>query len=145
MVKNDNMLKVMLDTKEREKMFQARMEGYKEGYSKGYDKALEIAMDVKNLVGQTEELRPAIRFLNQSKSQLVDKIVEETGEVVEAYNDGESKERLAEEIADVQEACETLLAKLGYSQKERRNVRLAVIEKNLKRNYYMPPKGTYGD
>lgn len=84
------------------------------------------------------ELRPATKFLNQSRGQLLDKIVEECQEVVDAFNDGESRERVAEEVADVQEACETFLAKLGYSNRGRSLIRKAVLEKNQKRGYYEP-------
>ena len=67
---------------------------------------------------------------------LIDKIVEECDEVVQAFNDGERKERIAEEIADVQLACETALSGLGFHEKERREIRLKDIKKNTDRGYY---------
>ena len=85
------------------------------------------------------ELRPATKFLNQSRARLLDKIVEECQEVVDAFNDGEPRERVAEEVADVQEACETFLAKLGYSERGRRLIREGVLRKNGERGYYDEP------
>ena len=43
---------------------------------------------------------------------------------------------LAEEIADLQFACETLLAKIRPDVKERRGIRKFVICKNYNRGYY---------
>jgi hypothetical protein len=128
--------------------------GLADGYADGYDKAMD---DMKGLLkkyhvgvdkpgmAEEKELKPAIRFLGISTRALIDKIVEECDEVVQAYNDGESKERLAEEIADVQESCETALAGLGYHEKERREIRMKVIQKNTAREYYMPPRDKWGD
>jgi hypothetical protein len=125
--------------------------GYADGFSDGYDKALKnvMALADKHAYGtkkiEQAELKPAIRFLGNSMKSLIDKIVEECDEVVDAFNDGEKPERIAEEIADVQEACETALAGLGYHEKERHNIRLMVIEKNADRGYYMPPREKYGN
>jgi NTP pyrophosphatase (non-canonical NTP hydrolase) len=129
-------------------------EGLQDGFAEGYDRAIadvqgilkkyHVGTEKQDMV-QEKELKPAIRFLGISQRALIDKIVEECDEVVQAYNDGESKERLAEEIADVQEACETALAGLGLHEKERRVVRLQVIKKNAHRGYYMPPRSKFGD
>ena len=129
-------------------------EGQKDGFEKGYDRAMQDMQGIlkkyhvgveKPRMAEEKELKPAIRFLGGSMKSLIDKIVEECDEVVEAYNDGESKERLAEEIADVQLACETALAGLGYHERERRGIRLKDIKKNADRGYYMPPREKYGD
>ena len=125
-------------------------EGYADGFSAGWDKAIESVMALadKHAYGrkvEEAELKPAIRFLHQTEQKLIDKIVEECDEVIEAFNDGENRERIAEEVADVQEACETYLAKLGYSADERKQVRLQVIDKNGKRGYYMAKEGSFGD
>lgn len=127
-------------------------EGYSDGWSDGYDQAIknttELAM--KCAVGGSKapaekELRPAVRFMHLSKSQQLNKVVEECDEVVQAWNDGESVERIAEEVADLQQACETMLAMLGYTEAQRKEIRLAVIDKNGRRGYYMPPRDKYGD
>jgi hypothetical protein len=56
---------------------------------------------------------------------------------VSKFHPGQSVRILsAEEIADVQLACETALSGLGFHEKERRNIRLANIQKNTKRGYY---------
>jgi len=125
-------------------------EGYRKGYSDGYDKALEATREVAKKYLTPEEtpeheLKPAIRFLSQPLKTLIDKVAEECQEVIDAYNDGETKERVAEELADVQLACETALSKLGYHEKERRKIRLDNIHKNEVRDYYMPPREKYGD
>ena len=125
-------------------------EGYADGFSEGWDKAIKsvLALADKHAYGkkvEEAELKPAIRFLHQSQQKLLDKIVEECDEVIEAFNDGESKERIAEEVADVQEACETYLAKLGFTADGRKQVRLQVIDKNGKRGYYMAKEGSFGD
>lgn len=48
----------------------------------------------------------------------------------------EGKMRIAEELADIQEACETAMAILGLSEHERQNVRKKVLLKNASRGYY---------
>lgn len=130
-------------------------EGYSEGFSDGYDAALKNIRDVaeKCAIGgpkkseqpEEKQLRPAVRFLHQSKARQIDKIVEECEEVVQAWNDGERVERIAEEVADLQQACETMLAMLGYTEEQRKNIRLKVVEKNSRRGYYMPPREKYGN
>ena len=110
-------------------------EGYREGYSDGYDKARENAREVaEKYLGQ--ELKPAIRFMHTSIGQQINKIFEEIREVADAYNDGESIDRVAEEACDVQQACETLLAMLGYDDEARRKLRQKVLCKNASRGYY---------
>lgn len=120
-------------------------EGMKEGFRKGYDKAMadmqgilkkyHVGVEVPEMA-EEKELKPATHFLGEPMQLLIDKIVEECSEVVEAFNDGEKKERIAEEIADVQLACETALSGLGFHEKERREIRLQCIQKNDKRGYY---------
>lgn len=127
-------------------------EGYSDGWSDGYDQAIknttELAM--KCAVGGSKapaekELRPAVRFMHRGKSQQLNKVVEECDEVIQAWNDGEGDERVAEELVDVQMACETMLAMLGYTEEQRKKIRLDVINKNSRRGYYMPPKEKYGN
>ena len=120
-------------------------EGQKDGFAKGYDRAMKDMQGIlkkyhvgvdKPGMAEEKELKPAIHFLGDSIQSLIDKIVEECDEVVQAFNDGERKERVAEEIADVQLACETALSGLGLHEKERRKIRLQCIQKNDKRGYY---------
>jgi phosphoribosyl-ATP pyrophosphohydrolase len=134
--------KEMAEITMRNQKAQSYGEGYADGFSAGYDKALDNVAELANkyLYGEkadeNEELKPAIHFLGDSIQSLIDKIVEECDEVVEAFNDGEKQERIAEEIADVQLACETALSGLGFHERERRNIRLQCIQKNDKRGYY---------
>lgn len=129
-------------------------EGLADGFAEGYDRAIADVQGIlkKYHVGVEEpekvqemELKPAVRFLRQSHGAHIDKIVEECQEVVDAFRDGEPLERLAEEIADVQEACETALAGFGFNEVQRREIRMKVIKKNSDRDYYMPERGLYGD
>jgi phosphoribosyl-ATP pyrophosphohydrolase len=120
-------------------------EGLRDGFEEGYDRAMKDMQGIlkKYHVGvekpelqEEKELKPAVHFLGNSMQSLIDKIVEECDEVVQAFNDGEKKERIAEEIADVQLACETALSGLGFHEKERREIRLKDIKKNTDRGYY---------
>jgi phosphoribosyl-ATP pyrophosphohydrolase len=120
-------------------------EGLRDGFEEGYDRAMKDMQGIlkKYHVGvekpelqEEKELKPAVHFLGNSMQSLIDKIVEECDEVVQAFNDGERKERVAEEIADVQLACETALSGLGFHEKERREIRLKDIKKNTDRGYY---------
>jgi phosphoribosyl-ATP pyrophosphohydrolase len=120
-------------------------EGLRDGFEEGYDRAMKDMQGIlkKYHVGvekpelqEEKELKPAVHFLGNSMQSLIDKIVEECDEVVQAFNDGERKERIAEEIADVQLACETALSGLGFHEKERRQIRLKDIKKNTDRGYY---------
>ena len=133
--------KAMADIEIRCKRSEAYNDGLKEGFTEGYDKAIKDAQKVIARYNLDEKtgLKPALRFLGNPMRTLIDKVVEECGEVVEAYNDGHAKSHLAEELVDVQEACETALAGLGYHEKERKKLRSMVIKKNDDRGYYKPP------
>ena len=126
-------------------------DGYKEGFSEGYDAALEKAREVaeKYNLGVDEpkekELKPATRFLGISLGDQVNKIHAELNEVIKAVMDNEGKERIAEEIADVQQACETALAILGLTEEQRQEIRRKVVMKNSLRGYYAPERDKYGD
>ena len=151
-----------METKEQvmqgvDKMLSANLEGmrkfndgYREGFEDGYNMALEKAREVAekyNLGNEPEEkeLKPATRFLGSSIADQIKKIHAEWLEVMNAYMDNEGKERIAEELADVQQACETALAILGLTEDERREARRKVIAKNSKREYYAPERDKYGD
>ena len=137
--------KAIEDMQKRIEKSELYNEGLRDGFEEGYDRAMKDMQGIlkKYHVGvekpelqEEKELKPAVHFLGNSLQSLIDKIVEECDEVVEAFNDGEKKERIAEEIADVQLACETALSGLGFHEKERRKIRLQCIQKNDKRGYY---------
>jgi hypothetical protein len=141
-----------VETKEQvmqgvDKMLNANLEGmrkfndgYREGFADGYDAALEKAREVAekyNLgVEKEKELKPAVRFMGISLADQINKIHSELTEVISAYMDKEGEERIAEEIADVQQACETALAILGLTDEQRNEIRRKVIMKNKLRGYY---------
>lgn len=135
-------LKEMAEIEVKNKRSISYGEGYADGFSDGYDKALDNVIELAKKYSygkkkEKEELKPAVYFLHQPLGKLIDKVVEEVDEVVQAYNDGETVERIAEELADVQEASETAMAKLPlYVASKRRDTRLKVIEKNAIRGYY---------
>ena len=82
------------------------------------------------------EPRPAVRFMHDGPLVLLKKLKEEYGEVVQAYEEGESRDRLTEELADVQMVCETIMAAVGLTANQRRRIRRLVIKKNMARGYY---------
>jgi flagellar biosynthesis/type III secretory pathway protein FliH len=142
-----------LETKEQvmqgvDKMLNANLEGmrkfndgYREGFEDGYNVALEKAREVAekyNLGVEPEEkeLKPAVKFMGISLADQINKIHSELTEVISAYMDKEGEERIAEEIADVQQACETALAILGLTDEQRHEIRRKVIMKNKLRGYY---------
>ena len=142
-----------METKEQalqgvEKLLNANIEGmrkfndgYREGFSDGYDVALEKAREVaeKYNLGvelHVKELLPAKRFMGLSFPDQLKKINDEYQEVISAYMDKEGKERIAEELVDMQEAIETALAILGLTEEQRKEARRNVVVKNSMRGYY---------
>ena len=114
----------------------AYQEGYAYGASDGFDRGLMVARKIveRHALGGSG-LKPATKAASRSYSQQLAKIEEEYGEVIEAYTDGEPKERLAEELVDLQVACETMLAIMGYTDDDRQRIRKMVTEKNIARGY----------
>lgn len=114
----------------------AYQEGYTDGASDGFDRGLMVARKIveRHALGGSG-LKPATKVASRSYSQQLAKIEEEYGEVIEAYTDGEPKERLAEELVDLQVACETMLAIMGYTDDDRQRIRKMVTEKNRARGY----------
>ena len=114
----------------------AYQEGYADGASDGFDRGLMVARKIveRHALGGSG-LKPATKAASRSYSQQLAKIEEEYGEVIEAYTDGEPKERLAEELVDLQVACETMLAIMGYTDDDRQRIRKMVTEKNRARGY----------
>lgn len=138
--------RAMAEVEVRCKKAESYNDGFADGFSDGYDRAIKDTQKIINKynLGESsdyseQELKPAVKFLKQSTKQLLAKVVEEVNEVIAAYEDGESPERIAEELGDVQLAAETAMASLGKGfilAKERREVRLKDIEKNTVRGYY---------
>lgn len=135
-----------MDTKEKREYMQevsemnekasAYQEGYADGASDGFDRGLMVARKIveRHALGGCG-LKPAMKAASRSYSQQLAKIEEEYREVIEAYTDGEPKERLAEELVDLQVACETMLAIMGYTDDDRQRIRKMVTEKNRARGY----------
>ena len=85
-------------------------------------------------------LKVATRFLNNTASEQMDHIYSEVREVdneLWLYKQHGKTDRLAEELVDLQMACETMLEIIGLDEQERESVRQKVIEKNAKRGYYV--------
>ena len=82
------------------------------------------------------EPRPAVKFIHDGLPVQLKKLKEEYDEVVQAYEVGESRDRLTEELADVQMVCETIMATVGLTANQRRRIRRLVITKNMARGYY---------
>ncbi len=115
-------------------------DGYMEGYDNGWDEALNNVQTILkrySIGGDKSDLKPAARGIRPKEFYgQIEKLREELAEVVEAWNDGQGKGRIAEELADLQQACETAMAMLGLSEVERQNVRKKVLLKNASRGYY---------
>ena len=122
-----------------------------EAYQQGYFDALadverqhEQPVDDTRIIRPIVELldlresepRPAVKFIHNGLPAQLKKLKEEYGEVVQAYEVGESRDRLTEELADVQMVCETIMATVGLTKNQRRRIRRLVIKKNMARGYY---------
>ena len=115
-------------------------DGYAEGYSDGWDKALEnvsVILKRYSIGGEKSNLKPVTRGNRPAEFYgQIEKLREELAEVREAWNAGQGRGRIAEELADLQQACETAMAMLGLNEHERQNVRKKVLCKNASRGYY---------
>lgn len=115
-------------------------DGYSEGYSDGWEKALDnvqVILKRYSIGGEKSDLKPAAKGIRPKEFHgQIEKLREELAEVVEAWNEGQGRGRIAEELADLQQACETAMAMLGLSDIERQNVRKKVLLKNASRGYY---------
>lgn len=114
-------------------------DGYMEGFSDGWDKSLDnVQVILKRYnIGADSDLKPAARGIRPKEFHgQIEKLREELAEVIEAWNEGQGRGRIAEELADLQQACETAMAMLGLSELERQNVRKKVLLKNASRGYY---------
>lgn len=77
-------------------------------------------------------LRPADKYLKNLPNEQFRHMDSELREI----EDADDVDHVIEEVVDLQMSCETMLAVLGLNEKQRREARLKVIEKNEKRGYY---------
>jgi phosphoribosyl-ATP pyrophosphohydrolase len=136
--KSDELHKIEQSHKAEHEHLNTYQDGYSEGFSDGWDKAInnvQIILKRYSIGGEKGDLKPATKFMSNPVKEQLQKIKEELAEVMLAYQN-ESKERIAEELVDVQQACETALAMLGLSEDERSKMRKKVLLKNASRGYY---------
>ena len=136
--KSDELQKIEQAHKAEHEHLNTYQDGYSEGFSDGWDKAIDnvqIILKRYSIGGEKSDLKPATKFMSNPVKEQLQKIKEELAEVMLAYQN-ESKERIAEELVDVQQACETALAMLGLSEDERSKMRKKVLLKNASRGYY---------
>ena len=140
-MKNINDLRKMME------LSRIKSESYQQGYfdaladvERQHEQPADDARIIRPIVElldlRESEPRPAVKFIHDGLPVQLKKLKEEYGEVVQAYEVGESRDRLAEELADVQMVCETIMAAVGMSDKQRRRMRRFVIAKNMARGYY---------
>ena len=85
-------------------------------------------------------MKPCLLYASNSLPRQILHILCEVWEVVKELLKGDY-ERAAEEIADVQVSCETLLYIIGYqSESERNRIRNMVDRKNAARGYHQEVK-----
>ncbi len=136
--KSDALRQIEQSHKAEHEHLNTYQDGYSEGFSDGWDKAInnvQIILKRYSIGGEKSDLKPATKFMSNPVKEQLQKIKEELAEVMLAYQN-ESKERIAEELVDVQQACETALAMLGLSEDERSKMRKKVLLKNASRGYY---------
>ena len=140
-MKNINDLRKMME------LSQIKSEAYQHGY---FDALADVERQHEQLADDTRiirpivelldlresEPRPAVKFIHDGLPVQLKKLKEEYDEVVQAYEMGESRDRLTEELADVQIVCETIMATVGLTANQRRRIRRLVIKKNMARGYY---------
>lgn len=140
-MKNINDLRKMME------LSRIKSESYQQGYFDALadvERQHEQPADDTHIIRPIVELidlresepRPAVKFIRDGLPVLLKKLKEEYGEVVQAYEVGESRDRLTEELADVQMVCETIMAAVGLTVIQRRRIRRLVIAKNMVRGYY---------
>lgn len=137
--KSDALRVIEQAQKKEQEHLNTYQDGYSEGFSDGWDKALKNVQIIlkRYSIGCCKELKPATKFVKQlSLTEQIAKIHSEYLEVMSAVIHDEGKARIAEELADIQEACETAMAILGLSEVERQNARKKVLLKNASRGYY---------
>lgn len=138
--KSDALLLVEQAQKKEQEHLRTFQDGYAEGYSDGWDKALEnvsVILKRYSIGGEKSNLKPVAKGIRPKDfNGQIEKLKEELAEVIEAYLEGQGKERIAEELVDLQLAAETGLAMLNLSESERQNKRKKGLCKNASRGYY---------
>ncbi len=140
-MKNINDLRKMME------LSQIKSESYQHGYfdaladvERQHEQSADDTRIIRPIVElidlRESEPRPAVKFIHDGLPVQLKKLKEEYGEVVQAYEMGESRDRLTEELADVQMVCETIMATVGLTKNQRRRIRILVIKKNMARGYY---------
>lgn len=140
-MKNINDLRKMME------LSRIKSESYQQGYfdaladvERQHEQPADDAHIIRPIVElidlRKSEPRPAVKFIRDGLPVQLKKLKEEYGEVVQAYEVGESRDRLTEELADVQMVCETIMATVGLTANQRRRIRRLVIKKNMARGYY---------
>jgi hypothetical protein len=87
-------------------------------------------------------LRPATKFLTNSPAKQLRHVLSELFEVIWAFiiwkitKNSHDAYMLALELVDLQMSCETLLAIIGYKEKDRVWLRDVVVRGNQQRGYY---------
>lgn len=85
-------------------------------------------------------MKPCLAYVNIPVWRQTLHVLQEVCEVIKELVQG-NYERAAEEIADVQVSCETLLYIIGYqSESERNRIRNMVDRKNAARGYHWEVK-----
>lgn len=140
-MKNINDLRKMME------LSQIKSEAYQHGYfdaladvERQHEQPADDTRIIRPIVElldlRESEPRPAVKFIHDGLPVQLKKLKEEYGEVVQAYEMGESRDRLTEELADMQMVCETIMATVGLTANQRRRIRRLVITKNMARGYY---------
>ena len=140
-MKNINDLRKMME------LSQIKSEAYQHGYfdaladvERQYEQPADDTRIIRPIVElldlRESEPRPAVKFIHDGLPVQLKKLKEEYDEVVQAYEMGEGRDRLTEELADVQMVCETIMATVGLTANQRRRIRRLVIKKNMARGYY---------
>lgn len=110
--------------------------------SKQKENALLAQWQKRNEAQRMGYLMPCYRFRNAKNSDQLAKVQNEVDEVLYAMIDYQwdinmkSRKALLMECVDVQVCMETLMHNLGATEKERKEMRRAVWEKNNARGYY---------
>lgn len=104
-------------------------------YAEDYEVVYQLLVELKER--RESDLRPATKFLSCEIGKQLSKIQQEFKEVESelAYKVFD-EDNAAEELVDLQTACETMLAILGLDEAARADVRRRVMAKNKARGYY---------
>ena len=140
-------MKNIADLRKMMELSQIKSEAYQHGYfdaladvERQHEQPADDTRIIRPIVElmdlRESEPRPAVKFIHDGLPVQLKKLKEEYDEVVQAYEMGEGRDRLTEELADVQMVCETIMATVGLTANQRRRIRRLVIKKNMARGYY---------